>query len=270
MRGAANGLRLLAGDAEGLLDRRVVRLEFVVAEAASPRSARRRSARVTNATQKSSSPKPRQFRVGVHAATADRRRQVVHFARQQAVAVAVTAPIRPRLEQRVRARAGSGVCAAISSLAKCRRGAIRRVRIDQVVAALLEHHDRPARGGQHLGHCRAARTGPDDHRVAIEVSHDALPSGREQWRRKVDPSASRLRRGCRRTPDRRRSPRTRGGATRQCHRRTAVAGGDPRRTAPATLRSGCARRAASHGPSSSHPPGPPDHAPGAAQMRGGS
>ena len=48
---------------------------------------------------------------------------------------------------------------------------VGRVERDQVVAALLEHDHRPARGGEHLGGGRPARSRADDDGIGVPVSH---------------------------------------------------------------------------------------------------
>ena len=116
---------------------------------------------------------PGELAVGVEAAAPNRRREVVDLAGPDAIAVGFGVAVGARLDQRVGPQEVAEheldlVVAHVTERAE------RRVEREEVVAPLLEHDDRPARGGQHLGRGRTRGPGPDDHRVAVDrptVSH---------------------------------------------------------------------------------------------------
>jgi hypothetical protein len=102
----------------------------------------------------------------VNTATAYGRRQVVDLALDEAVTVGGRAAVRARLEQRIGAEevpAGRRDL-VVGEVAHRRVG---RAQAEQMVPALLDDDHRPARGSQHVGDRRPARTGADDDRVAV-------------------------------------------------------------------------------------------------------
>ena len=163
----------LARHPEGGLHLRVVRLQVVVLD---------RPVRHVGTVQRSALAEepevlfsePGELGIGVHAAPADRRRQVVDLTRDEPVAVVGAAPVGPRLEQRVRPEqmpAGGGDLV----VGEVAQGLVRRGQVDQVVAPLLEDHDRPPGRGEHVRHRGSAGTRADDDDVA--VGHDASRAG---------------------------------------------------------------------------------------------
>ena len=111
-------------------------------------------------------PEAGELAVGVDAAAADRRRQVVHVADEDAVAVRLVPSERAGLEPRVGTEE-----VALGELelvvGEVTERLERRVEREQVVAALLEHDHRPSRGGEHMGGGRPAGTAADDDGVAV-------------------------------------------------------------------------------------------------------
>ena len=114
-----------------------------------------------------------QLAVGVHAAATDGARQVVDVAGEQALAVAVVAAKGSRLEKRV----GSEEV-AVHELQLVVRvvalGRVRRLELDEVVAALLENDAVPPGGGDRLGERRPAGPGADDDDASV-VGHRRAP-----------------------------------------------------------------------------------------------
>ena len=166
--GAPRGVRVLGvvtRHADGALGRGVVRLELVVVE------------RPVDDLRTLDRPelRPRvevdlaeagELAVGVEPTATDGRREVVHLAGEQAVAVGLAAAEGAGLEERV----GTEVVAAEELDLVVRHVPERferRVEREEVVAALLEHDHRPPRGGEHLGGSRPGRSGADDHHVTL-------------------------------------------------------------------------------------------------------
>ncbi len=164
--------------------------------------------------------------VGVEAAAADRRRQVVHLAREQVVAVVLVAPVRAWFQERVGPEevAAKELDLVVGDVAQ---RLVRRLEREQVIPALLEHDDRPTRGREHVCRSRARRPGTDDDGVAVAPSRPdrrlrrrctRAVGRRRRSRSHASPSA----RGCRRTRVRRRHLRTRARTT-TCEARVAHA-----------------------------------------------
>ena len=207
-RHAANGLRgVVAGDTDEPFGVGVVRLELVVAErpvddvGAVDRPELGARVEVDFA-------KPRQFAVGVESAAADRRREVVDLAGPVAVVVVVGVAERARFEQGIGSEEVPGRELDLV-VAHVPEGPERRLELEQVVAALLEHDHRPPGLGEDMGRGGAARTRPDDHHVGVDGSllttahfHDRCSRGVGRRRRTGSPASLRCR-GCRRTPARR-------------------------------------------------------------------
>ena len=162
------------GDADETFGVRVVRLELVVVDRPVD------DVGTVDRTELGSrlevdGAKARQLAIGVKAATADGRRQVVDLAREHTVAVVDGAAIRPRLEERI----GSEEVAPKELDLVVRHVTERierRVEREEMIAALLEHDHRPARAREHVGRGRTRRPGADDDRVAIPV--DRFSHGR--------------------------------------------------------------------------------------------
>ncbi len=108
--------------------------------------------------------------VGVEAPAPDRRREVVHVAGEDAIAVGVGVPVRARLEQGVGAEEVPRVELQLV-VADVPEWAERRVEREQVVPTLLEHQDALAGRGEHLGDGRAGGPRADDDRLDVVIRH---------------------------------------------------------------------------------------------------
>src|SRR5207302_3984536 len=121
-------------------------------------------------------------------AAADRRRQVVHLTREEAVAVVLVAPVRARFEQGVGPEevAAEELDLVVGHVAE---RFVRRVEREQVVPALLEHDHRPPCRGEDVGRGRAGRPGADNDGVTVahsgpDTSSSVYPRG---WTSPVKP-----------------------------------------------------------------------------------
>ena len=166
---------VVAGHAERPLHRRVVRLQVgvrhrpVLDTCPVDRPAGRAQREVLL-------PEPGELGVGVHPAAAHGGRHVVDLAREQPVAVGRRPPVGAGLQQRVGAEQ---VAAGQRHLVvgEVAQEIVGRGQVDEVVAALLQHHHRPPGRGQHLGHGGPAGPRADDHGVAVGRGHRAPAGG---------------------------------------------------------------------------------------------
>ncbi len=154
---------LSAGDADGALDLGVVRLELVVVERPVD-DVRAFLGPVGGPHPEVLLPEARHLAVGVRPAAPDGGRDGVDLPHVGVLALVGRAPEGTRLNQRVRPQepASDELDLVVGVV---RRGPGRIVGVEQVVAALLQDHDRPAGAGQHLGRGRPTRTRSDDDRV---------------------------------------------------------------------------------------------------------
>ena len=152
-----------SGHADGPLHLGVVRLELVVVER--PVVDRRLLLRpVGGAEPEVLLPEARHLAVGVRPATTDRGGDGVDLADVYVLPLVGRAPEGARLDEGIGPEevAGDELDLVVGVVA---RGLRRVVAVEEVVTPLLHDHHRPAGAGQHLGRGRAARSGPDDHRV---------------------------------------------------------------------------------------------------------
>ena len=117
----------------------------------------------------------RQLAVGVEAAAADGRGQVVHAPGEDPVAFGGAAAERPRFEERVGPEevAEHQLELVVADMPERTE---RRIEREQVVRSLLEHDHRPPGRGEHLRDRRAGRPRPHDHGVAVELGHGLATS----------------------------------------------------------------------------------------------
>ena len=162
---------VLAGDAEALLDRGVVRLEVVVGDGpvGHGRVVEGSSGRVEPEVLVAEAG---QLGVGVDAAAADRDRQVVDLAGEEAVSVGLASTVGAGFEDRVGSQevASGGGDLVVGEVAQ---RLVRWFEIDEVVAPLLQDDHRPPGRGEDLCRGGAAGARPDDDGVA--VGHEVPP-----------------------------------------------------------------------------------------------
>ena len=176
LRHAANGFApCVAGHADEALGLGVVRLHLVVVDRPVDDVGAVDRAELATRLEVDLA-EARELAVGVEAAAADGRRQVVDLAREQMRSPSASS------RRYVRGSSnGSGPrkwrrTNLISSFETWPSGLERRLEREQVVAALLEHDHRPARAGQHVGRGRARRPGADDDGVAVAAQARPLTS----------------------------------------------------------------------------------------------
>ena len=155
----------VAGDAERLLDSCVVRLQLGVLDG--PILDVRAVDRPPLTSQsKILLTEPGELGVCVDPAATDRRREVVDLAGEDPVSVSRGAAVGARLEDWVGAEQMAPRERDLV-VGKMPQRFVRRLRIDEVVAAFLQDDHRPSRRAQHLGCGRPPGSGPDHDHVAV-------------------------------------------------------------------------------------------------------